>query len=63
MTALEQEAYYKKSACAKASGRTSAYKKMRRGCKAYNDKGEADNCKHCWKYGDATHFAYNSPQP
>ena len=36
---LKQEVYHKKSAGAKASGKTSAYKKMRRGCKACHDSG------------------------
>ena len=60
---LKQEVYYKKSAGAKASSKTPAYKKMCRGCKACHDRGEANNCRHCWKCGDATHFAYNCPQP
>ena len=60
---LKQEVYYKKSASAKASSKTPAYKKMRRGCKTCHDRGEADSCRHCWKCGDATHFAYNCPQP
>ena len=60
---LKQEVYHKKSAGAKASSKTPAYKKMRRGCKACHDRGEADSCRHCWKCGDATHFAYNCPQP
>ena len=60
---LKQEVYYKKSAGAKASSKTPAYKKMRRGCKACHDTGEADSCRHCWKCGDAAHFAFNCPQP
>ena len=63
MAALKQEVSYKKVASSKASGKTSACKKMRRGCKACHDRGEADSCIHCWKCGDATHFAYNCPQP
>ena len=60
---MKQEVYYTKSAGAKASSKTPAYKQMPRGCKACHDRGEADSCRHCWKCADATHFAYNCPQP
>ena len=61
MTTLQQEVYYKKSASAKTSGNTPAYKKIRCGCKVCHDRGEADSYMQCWKCGDATHFAYNCP--
>ena len=60
---FKQEVYYKKLAGTKASSKTLAYKKICHGCKACHDRGEADSCRHCWKCGDATHFAYNCPQP
>ena len=63
MTTLKQVVYYKKSTGAKASSKSPAYKKTLRGCKACHDRGEADSCRHCLKRGDATHFAYNCPQP
>ena len=33
----------------------------RRGCKECYKKGVGDECTHCWKCGDSSHFAYNCP--
>ena len=60
---LKHEVYCRKSTGAKASSKTPVYKKMRRGCEACHDRGEAGSCRHCWKCEDATHFDYNCPQP
>ena len=34
----------------------------RRGCKECYKKGLGDQCTHCWKCGDSSHFAYNCPE-
>ena len=47
VAALKKEVYYKKAISAKANGKTPACKKMRHGCKACYDRGEADSCRHC----------------
>eukprot|EP00794_Sanderia_malayensis_P012536 gene12536-13822_t len=45
-----------------AQGRGRPNRENRRGCKECFKKGLGDQCTHCWKCGESSHFAYNCPQ-
>ena len=43
-------------------GKGRPLRENRRGCKECYKKGLGDQCTHCWKCGDSSHFAYNCPE-